>query len=101
MPLTLSEILQDEALRQREFPVVSRQTFLAHAGVCPLPRRVADSVATHAQACTVDDQEEALAPGVVGQVRRLDAGLTGAEHDEVSVVGQTSWVQPQVADGLP
>jgi len=100
MPLTLSEILQDEALRQREFPVVSRQAFLAHAGVCPLPRRVADSVAAHAQACTVDDQEEALAPGVVGQVRRLAAGLIGADHDEVSLVGPTSLALSQVAAGL-
>ena len=90
MPLTISEILKDEALRRHEFPVATRQTFLSHAGVCPLPRRVSEAIGAHAQACTFDDQEEALAPGVVAQVRRLAASLIGADQDEVSLVGPTS-----------
>jgi hypothetical protein len=39
-PMTLAEILSDEALRQREFPVTREKIFLAHGGVCPLPQRV-------------------------------------------------------------
>lgn len=100
MPLSIPEILADETLRRHEFPVAQRQAFLAHAGVCPLPRRVAEAVRAHAEACTADDQEEALAPGVVGQVRRLAAGLIGAGHDEVSLVGPTSLALSQVAAGL-
>lgn len=100
MPLSVPEILADETLRRHEFPVAQRQAFLAHAGVCPLPRRVAEAVRAHAEACTADDQEEALAPGVVGQVRRLAAGLIGARHDEVSLVGPTSLALSQVAAGL-
>ena len=100
MPLTIPELLSDEALRIQEFPVAARQAFLAHAGVCPLPRRVAEAVQAHAEACTGDDQEEALVPGVVGRVRRLAAGLIGADHDEVSLVGPTSLALSQVAAGL-
>lgn len=100
MPLTIPDLLQDEALRQHEFPVATRQAFLAHAGVCPLPRRVAEAVQSHARDCTLDDQEEALVPGVVGQVRRLAADLIGASHDEVSLVGPTSLALSQVAAGL-
>ncbi|MCE2826257.1 MAG: aminotransferase class V-fold PLP-dependent enzyme [Verrucomicrobium sp.] len=100
MPLSIPEILADESLRRHEFPVAQRQAFLAHAGVCPLPRRVAEAVRSHAEACTADDQEEALAPGVVGQIRRLAAGLIGASHDEVSLVGPTSLALSQVAAGL-
>jgi len=99
MPLSIPEILADESLRRHEFPVAQRQAFLAHAGVCPLPRRVAEAVRSHAEACTADDQEEALAPGVVGQIRRLAAGLIGASHDEVSLVGPTSLALSQVAAG--
>ena len=43
--MTLTEVLSDEKLRRREFPVANDKIFLAHAGVCPLPRRVADAVA--------------------------------------------------------
>ena len=100
MPLTIPELLSDEAFRIREFPVAARQAFLAHAGVCPLPRRVAEAVQAHAEACTGDDQEEALVPGVVGRVRRLAAGLIGADHDEISLVGPTSLALSQVAAGL-
>ena len=100
MPLTISEILKDEALRRHEFPVSARQTFLAHAGVCPLPRRVVEAIGAYAQAGSIDDQEEALEPGLVGQVRRLAASLIGADHDEVSLVGPTSLALSQVAAGL-
>lgn len=100
MPLTISEILKDEALRRHEFPVSARQTFLAHAGVSPLPRRVVEAIGAYAQAGSIDDQEEALEPGLVGQVRRLAAGLIGADHDEVSLVGPTSLALSQVAAGL-
>jgi len=42
--MTLSELLSNEELRQHEFPVAREKVFLAHAGVCPLPRRVAEAV---------------------------------------------------------
>ena len=42
--MSLSEILANEELRQREFPVTREKIFMAHAGVCPLPRRVIESM---------------------------------------------------------
>ena len=43
-PLGISSLLRDEALRRREFPVCEDKVFLAHAGVSPLPRRVAEAM---------------------------------------------------------
>ena len=40
----IAELLADEALRRREFPVVGEQAYLAHAAVCPLPARVASAM---------------------------------------------------------
>ena len=44
-PLSIAEIHRNEELRQHEFPVTKNKVFLAHAAVCPLPRRVADAIA--------------------------------------------------------
>ena len=39
-PMTIAELLSNEDLRLRELPVARNKVFLAHAGDCPLPRRV-------------------------------------------------------------
>ena len=41
--MEIVELLNDETVRRREFPVCTRKTFLAHAAVCPLPRVAADA----------------------------------------------------------
>ena len=56
--MTIAEIQSNEDLRRREFPVAREKIFLAHAGVCPLPRRVADAIADCAAQGTLGDQEE-------------------------------------------
>ena len=56
--MTLSELLTNEDLRQREFPVTRNKIFLAHAGDCPLPRRVAQAIADFAQQSATGDQEK-------------------------------------------
>ena len=48
--MTLTEILSNEELRRHEFPVTRDKIFLAHAGDCPLPRRVAEAIADYARA---------------------------------------------------
>jgi selenocysteine lyase/cysteine desulfurase len=98
--MTVHEILQDEALRQREFPVAGKGVFLAHAGVCPLPRRVADAVHHYAQACTLGDQEEAWPAGELRRTRELAARLLGATPEEIAFVGPTSVGLSLVANGL-
>ena len=58
--MTIAELLSNEELRRHEFPVVAQKIFLAHAAVCPLPRRVAEAMRHHAAAGMLDDQEESF-----------------------------------------
>ena len=55
--MTLNEILTNEELRRHEFPVACDKIFLGHAGVCPLPHRVADAISACAAQGTLGDQE--------------------------------------------
>ncbi len=98
--MTLSEILSDEARRQHEFPVVCRQVYLAHAGVCPLPRRVAEAVAAYATAGTGTDQEKVIPADFVSRTRALAAQFLHAKPEEVAFVGPTSLALSFIAGGL-
>src|SRR5437016_1604664 len=99
--MTSSEILSDEALRQHEFPVAREKIFLAHAGVAPLPRRVADAVRDYAGLCTQGDQETLLPAQQVHHSRALAARLLNARPDEIALVGPTSLALSFIAAGLP
>ena len=55
--MTVAEILSNEKLRQQEFPVSRDRVFLAHAGVCPLPQRVAQAIADYTRESSLNDQE--------------------------------------------
>ncbi|MBM3875990.1 MAG: aminotransferase class V-fold PLP-dependent enzyme [Verrucomicrobia bacterium] len=98
--MTLSEILSSEELRREEFPVARTKIFLGHAGVCPLPRRVADAMAHYAFNASEDDQETIL-PELLRQSRDIAARLVGAQPDEISFVGPTSLALSFVAASLP
>jgi len=97
--MTLSDILVNEELRLREFPVAREKIFLAHAGVCPLPRRVADAVADCAAKATLGDQEEFMLSRLE-DARKLGARLLNCQPDEVALVGPTSLALSFVAGGL-
>ncbi|MBI3192197.1 MAG: aminotransferase class V-fold PLP-dependent enzyme [Pedosphaera parvula] len=98
--MTLPELLANEELRQHEFPVAREKIFLAHAGVCPLPRRVAEAVRDCAARSTLGDQEALLLPYQVRQTRELAARLLNAQPDEIAFVGPTSLALSFVAGGL-
>lgn len=98
--MTLSEILANEELRRHEFPVTREKIFLGHAGVCPLPRRVADAVAQYAQRATASDQEVPFFSSILENGRRLAARLLNAKPEEVALVGPTSLGLSLVAGGL-
>jgi len=98
--MTLPEILSSESLRQREFPVVRDKIFLAHAGVCPLPRRVSDAIRHYAALCTQGDQETLLPAQLMGRSRELAARLLNARREEIAFVGPTSLALSFVAAGL-
>src|SRR5438093_8040910 len=98
--MTLPEILSSEPLRQQEFPVVPDHIFLAHAGVCPLPRRVSDAIRDYAALCTEGDQELLLPVQQIRRSRQLAARLLNAQPDEIAFVGPTSLALSFVAAGL-
>lgn len=98
--MTLQEILSNEELRRHEFPVVKDSTFLSHAGVCPLPRRVAEAVQSYTAACTLGDQEDQMPAGLIRETRALAAKLLGAQSDEIALVGPTSLGLSFIAGGL-
>ncbi|MBU6402692.1 MAG: aminotransferase class V-fold PLP-dependent enzyme, partial [Verrucomicrobia bacterium] len=101
MSLTLSALLNDESLRQLEFPVAREHCFLAHAGVCPLPRRVTEAIQHYASRCTAGDQETLLPATQVAATRELAARLLRAQPSEIALIGPTSLALSLVASGLP
>ncbi len=97
--MTLFEILSNEELRQHEFPVTKNKIFLAHAGVCALPRRVAQAMIDCANGGMLGDQE-AFVMHKISDARKAGAKLLNCEPDEVSLVGPTSLALSLVAAGL-
>ncbi|HVU26572.1 MAG TPA: aminotransferase class V-fold PLP-dependent enzyme [Verrucomicrobiae bacterium] len=97
--MTLNEILSNEELRQREFPVAREKIFLAHAGVCPLPRRVAAAISECAAQSTLGDQE-AFMLHRLSDARKLGARLLNCQPEEIALVGPTSLALCYVAAGL-
>jgi selenocysteine lyase/cysteine desulfurase len=98
--MTLNEILSDEALRQREFPVTREKIFLAHGGDCPLPRRVAEAMSNYAMRATTGDQEQFVMPGLLEKGRKLASTLLKCQENEVAFVGPTSLALSFLASGL-
>ena len=97
--MTLNEILTNEELRHHEFPVTRDKIFLGHAGVCPLPRRVAEAVAACVTQGTLGDQE-AFMLHRLADARKLGAQLLNCQSEEVALVGPTSLGLSLVAAGL-
>jgi selenocysteine lyase/cysteine desulfurase len=99
--MTIAEVLSNEELRQHEFPVAREKIFLAHAAVCPLPRRVSEAVRAYAAACTLGDQEETIPIAEIQKARAQAAKLINATPEEIAFVGPTSLALSFVASGLP
>jgi selenocysteine lyase/cysteine desulfurase len=97
--MTLNEILTNEELRLREFPVAREKVFLAHAGVCPLPKKVADAISKCAEQSTLGDQE-AFMLSRLDDARKLASQLINCQLDEIALVGPTSLALSFVAAGL-
>jgi selenocysteine lyase/cysteine desulfurase len=98
--MTLAEVLNNEELRRREFPVAARQIFLGHAGDCPVPRRVAEAICAYARQSSEGDQERAIYPAIIEKGRKLGAELMNCQPTEVALVGPTSLGLSLIASGL-
>jgi len=99
--MTIAEILSNEELRRREFPVAGEKVFLAHAAVCALPRRVSEAMRDQAVRAALDDQEETFPASQFRRARELAACLLHAQPEEIALVGPTSLALSFVAAGLP
>ena len=77
----------------------AKKAFLAHAAVCPLPRRVAEAVNQCANEGTLGDQE-AFMLHRLDDARKLTARLLNCQSEEVALVGPTSLALSFVAAGL-
>jgi cysteine desulfurase / selenocysteine lyase len=97
--MTLNELLTNNELRRNEFPVTREKNFLAHAAVCPLPRRVSEAIAKCAQDGTLGDQE-AFMMHRLDEARKLAARLLNCTSEEIALVGPTSLALSFVAAGL-
>lgn len=98
--LTLDALLSDESLRRQEFPVIQDSLFLAHAGVCIFPRRVAAAMQDHAEQSCLRMQEYPEAWRAVTETRLAAARLIGAQSHEIALIGPTSIGLSLVAAGL-
>jgi cysteine desulfurase / selenocysteine lyase len=96
----IAELHRDEARRAREFPVVQEGIFLAHAGVCPLPGRVAQAMSTGALEAAKGDQESVFPAGTLHSTKVKAAALLGCVPQEVALIGSTSIGLSMVAEGL-
>jgi len=97
---TVTALLSDEDLRLHEFPVAREQIFLAHAGVCPLPRRVLEAISTYATQAGTGDQEQLVFPMILTKGRALASRLLQCQPEEVAFVGPTSLALSFIASGL-
>src|SRR6266850_2548392 len=98
--MTVAEVLENEELRHREFPVARERIFLAHAGDCPLPRRVSEAISNYARQCTTGDQESIIYPMILNDGRKLATQLLNCQAEEVAFVGPTSLALSFIASGL-
>jgi selenocysteine lyase/cysteine desulfurase len=98
--MQISDLLQNEELRVREFPVAAQKVFLAHAGDSPLPRRVSEAISKYALNASTGDQEQFVYPQILSQGRNVASRLMGCQPDEVAFVGPTSLALSFVASGL-
>jgi cysteine desulfurase / selenocysteine lyase len=84
----LQNLLANEGLRLKEFPVARESVFMAHAGVTILPQRVATAM------------QYPAAWRALNETRSLAAQLIGAKASEIGLLGPTSVGLNLVANGL-
>lgn len=99
--MTIEDILSDESLRQREFPVARDTIFMAHGGVCILPQRAVHAMQEYLEVCACKGQENSQIWHHLNETRAVAARLIGAQASEIALLGPTSLGLSLVANGFP
>lgn len=99
--MTLNDIIDDESTRLAEFPVARDSIFMAHAGVCILPRRATKAMQDYLEMCSLAHQESGDVWRHLNETRVIAAKLIGAKASEIALLGPTSLGLSLVANGLP
>lgn len=99
--MTINELIASESTRLAEFPVAQDSIFMAHAGVCILPKRVTRAMNDYLETCCHQHQESGEVWRHVAETRAIAARLIGARAHEISLLGPTSLGLSLVANGLP
>lgn len=91
-----------QLLRESEFPIAERYTYLAHAAIGPLPRRSAERMGAMADSvCRTGDRLWPERQATVEETRSDAAQLFGArEAHEIAFVENTSTALSMIAMGL-
>ena len=96
----IAQLVADENLRQREFPICARKIYCAHAADSPLPRRVAEGMRDSIERASVDSRNYDGELERIEETRTLVARLLGCDRDEIAFTGPTASGLNTVANGL-
>jgi len=96
----IHSFIADETRRRFAFPVCEEKIFLAHAAVTPLPRVVAEAMASYAMQSSRMPQEFAEVLRDIRATRQLAAQLIGAQWEEIALLGPTSLGLSLFANGI-
>jgi selenocysteine lyase/cysteine desulfurase len=94
------DLVAEEKVRRREFPVTAHRLFMAHAGVAPLPRVAVEAIREYTEEGSRDHQESGLLGRRVEEARAAAGRLLGCSPGEVALLGPTSLGLNLVANGL-
>lgn len=98
--MSIDEIIHDESVRRREFPVTSHQIYFGHAGVTPLPRVAVQAIHDFADHAAAGSQESGHVWKETMETRGVAARLLGCDASEIALLGPTSLGLSLVANGL-
>ncbi|MFL6589673.1 MAG: aminotransferase class V-fold PLP-dependent enzyme [Chthoniobacterales bacterium] len=96
----IADLVADEELRRREFPICARKIYCAHASDAPLPRVVAEAMHESIERNSVNPREYEEELVRIEETRNAVAELLGAEPDEIAFTGPTASGLNTVANGL-
>ena len=96
----IDELVANEEIRRREFPICKRKIYCAHAADAPLPRRVADAMRETIERASTDERQFDLELENIAKSRKAIALLLNAKPAEISFTGPTSTGLSVVANGL-